>query len=69
MLRCEIYSNESRSFDYFMTKHRSVNLKNVENQLLDNHRVKWSNKMQTVSKLRTYREFKYEFKEKQSTFK
>ena len=24
----------------FMTKHRSVNLNNVENQLLDNHRVK-----------------------------
>ena len=41
-----------------------VNSKNIENQLLDNHRVKWSNKIQTVSKLRTYREFKYKFKEK-----
>ena len=34
-----------------------INLKNIENQLVD-----WSNKIQTVSKLRTYREFKSEFK-------
>ena len=39
-----------------------VDLKYIENQLLDNHRVDWSNKIQTVSKLRTYREFKSEFK-------
>ena len=36
--------------------------KNFENQLLDNHWVDWSNKIQTVSKLRTYREFESEFK-------
>ena len=39
-----------------------VDLKHIENQLLDNHRVDWSNKIQTVSKLRTYREFKSKFK-------
>ena len=39
-----------------------LDLKHIENQLLDNHKVDWSNKVQTVSRLRTYREFKYEFK-------
>ena len=39
-----------------------VDLKYIEKQLLDNHRVDWSNKIQTVSKLRTYREFKSKFK-------
>ena len=39
----------------------SVDLKNVENKLLENHKIDWSNKLQTVSKLRTYREFKSEY--------
>ena len=39
----------------------SVDLKNVENKLLENHKIDWSNKLQTVSKLRTNREFKSEY--------
>ena len=39
----------------------SVDWKNVENKLLENHKIDWSNKLQTVSKLRTYREFKSEY--------
>ena len=39
----------------------SVDLKNVENKLLENHKIDWSNKLQTVSKHRTYREFKSEY--------
>ena len=61
MFRCENYSNESRSFEQFYDK-MPVDLKYIENQILDNHWVDWSNKIQTVSKLRTYREFKSEFK-------
>ena len=61
MLRCENNSNKSRSFDFFYDK-TGTGLKNIKNQLLDNHKVDWSNNIQTVSKLRTYREFKSEFK-------
>ena len=35
-----------------------VNLKDIENRLLERHTVEWSNKLQNVSKLRTYRQFK-----------
>ena len=42
-------------------KKTSVEKKNVGNQILENHKIDWSNKLQTVSKLRTYRGFNSEY--------
>ena len=38
-----------------------VNLKTIEERLLDLHKLNWSTKIQSVSKLRTYRQFKNDF--------
>ena len=39
----------------------SVNLNVVEERLLNLHTLNWLNKMQSVSKLRTYKQFKSDF--------